>query len=181
LAHHGMSHDMAEAYAKLWRTHGITHALTISPGVSASGFDADALTETLKRLVRDATHQMRGLSRRRLRDIDHRDPNLVFIAGFIEGETKTGSTFMHMHGGVALRPLEEIAFRNILWERIGEDRNKPLQPLEPTRTTNPLSPTRVPLTFDFQRLKTAPLWQRYSTKHAVKSDFAFISTNHLLA
>ena len=175
LAHRGMSHGMAAAYAELWRTHKITHALTISPGSCASGFDRTTLEEVLKRLVKEASHELRCVSRRQLRNMDPRD--LIHIAGFVEDRMRTGAPFFHWHGGVALRGAEEIALRNLLWRCVGEDSDNPLQPHEPSRTEKLLLPSlRTPLTFHFQRQTTPQQFIQYANKHASDFDFDFLCT-----
>lgn len=172
---------MAQAHADFWASQGISHALTISPGSSSAGFNRSALSEVMKRLIKEASHELRLIPRRHLRKATTLDPNTLFVAGFVESRMRSGDPFIHWHGGVALRGAEEIAFRDLLWTRIGEDADARLAPHEPTRTTNPILPTnRTPLTFHLTRLTTASRFIRYSAKQAANSDFDIQTTSDFL-
>jgi len=176
-----MTPVMAQAHADFWKSMGISHALTISPGSSSAGFDRSTLTEVMKRLIKEASHEMRLIPRRHLRKASRLDPNILFVAGFIESQMRSGEQFPHWHGGVALRGAEEIAFRDLLWTRIGQDADARLAPHEPTRTTKPLLPAnRTPLTFHLTRLTTASHFIRYSTKQTINSDFDIQTTSDFL-
>lgn len=178
----GMTPAMAQAYTDIFQRQGITHALTISPQANAGAFDRDTLDELMTRLVKEASHQLRLMSRRQLRQVDAKDPNVMFLAGFVESEMRSGARFLHWHGGAALRGAEEIAFRNLLRTRLGQDIDKPQTPHEKSQIIRPLSPNkRIPLTFHLQRLTTAPKFISYSNKHAIEADFDFCSTNDFLA
>ncbi|KDP94914.1 hypothetical protein ER13_08630 [Brevundimonas sp. EAKA] len=172
---------MAQAHASFWEAKGISHALTISAGSSAGGLDRSALSEVMKRLIKEASHELRLMPRRLLRNAETPDPNTLFLAGFIESKMRSGEPFIHWHGGVALRGAEEIAFRDLLCRRIGEDADAPLAPHEPTRTIKPILPTiRTPLTFHLTRLTTASRFIRYANKQATSSDFDIQTTSDFL-
>lgn len=178
----GMTAEMAQAYSDIFQKQGVTHALTISPKTNAAAFDRRTLDEVMTRLVREASHRLRLMSRRQIKQVGPDHPDVLFVAGFVESQMRSGAPFIHWHGGVALRGAEEIALRELLRTRVGDDIDNPPTPHEPTQITNPLSPNkRTPLTFHLQRLTTAPKFISYSNKHAIDADFDFCSTNHFLA
>lgn len=177
-----MTPAMAQAYTDIFQRQGITHALTISPQANAGGFDRRTLDEVMTRLVKEASHQLRLMSRRQLRQIDPQDPNVMFLAGFVENEMHNGARFIHWHGGAALRGLEEIAFRDLLRTRLGHDIDNSLTPHEQSQLIRPLSPNKhIPLTFHLQRLTTTPTFICYANKQAIDADFDFCSTYDFLA
>lgn len=177
-----MTPAMAQAYTDIFQRQGITHALTISPQANAGGFDRRTLDEVMTRLVKEASHQLRLMSRRQLRQIDPQDPNVMFLAGFVESEMRSGARFIHWHGGAALRGLEEIAFRDLLRTRLGQDIDNPPTPHEQSQLIRSLSPNKhIPLTFHLKRLTTTPSFVCYANKQAIDAEFDFCSTYDFLA
>lgn len=177
----GMTPAMAQAYADLWRDHGITHELTISPADRADRFSRADLDETLKRLIRSATHRMRGVPKRKMDTLTTAHPDVLFIGGFHEDRRRSGDAFEHWHGGVALRPGEEVAFRMLLREHIGRDATATATSKKTQHTNRPISPNKsVPLSFHYAPMKTAPTYIAYANKHAADSEFDFSSTNDFI-
>lgn len=162
-----LSPQLTAAYAEFWSQLGITHELTISLGISPSRFDPEVqLKPIFRNLIRSGSRRLRGASKRQACRLVHSDPKALMMAGFYEDKKRSGESFPHWHGGVALRPGEEPDFRDLLWEQIGEEGDDPLPPFDLPRTTRPLIklPGAKP-TFHLTALTTSPRYIRYANKN----------------
>lgn len=173
---------IVRAYADLWSDLGVTHALTISLGASPSRFDPECdFMPILRGLVRSASKAVRHVPKRTVMSLRADDPRAIQVAGFYEGKKRSGEPFPHWHGGVALRRGEEAGFREVLWDRIGEDADNPLGPFEYTRTKNPLIGLRsAKPTFTLTPIHSSERYIRYANKHHNLDQIIHWTTANLL-
>lgn len=177
----GMSEKMADAFADLWRQMGITHELTISPGLHARPIKDGELHQLMRRMVRKATCKLRGVPRRRSLNITKDHPDVLSVAGFLEPRSRFGCAYLHWHGGVALRDGEDERFRQLLQDHVGVDASESAVAAASRLTARPL--LRLPgaePTFHLKPLVTPSLFIRYANKQAINSDFQFFTTPYYL-
>lgn len=174
---------LAGAYADLWTDLGITHQLTISLGISPRSFSPEEeLMPILKRLVREGATKLRGLPKRRALSLTHTDPRALGIAGFYEATKRSGESFPHWHGGVALHPGEERGLRQLLRQCIGEDAEAPLEPWELSNTTRPLITIRgAKPTFHLSPITTSARYASYANKKTSIDNIVHWTTADILA
>lgn len=177
------SSRLANAYGHLWSDLGITHQLTISLGVSPRAFSPEEeLMPILRKLVREGATKLRGLPKRRALLLTHNDPQALGMAGFYEATKRSGESFPHWHGGVALHPGEELGLRQLLWQCIGEDAQDPLERWEPSKTTRPLITIRgAKPTFHLTPLVTSARFASYANKKTPISNIVHWTTADILA
>jgi hypothetical protein len=162
----------------MWKEHDISHALTISLGLHPTRFAEEDMFPIMKRLVRETTHQLRGLPKRKALGLNAQHPDALFLAGFYEATNAGGELFPHWHGAVTLRADEEQRFRDLLCQCIGEDSQNPRGPLQMSLTTRPLITHRYAKpTFHLASLATPGIYIRYANKK-IRHNEASCSTTH---
>lgn len=178
-----LSPNLIREYANWWAKLGLTHALTISLGSSPrAAHPEEQFFPLLRGTVRSFAQHVRGFPKRKVRTLRSCDPHALTLAGFYEPTKRSGELFPHWHGGVALFPGEEPRFRELLWDRIGEDADDPLKPGQPSRTHHPLitSPSASP-TFHLVPLRATSSWIQYANKHCSRDDIVHWTTADVLA
>lgn len=154
--------DLIEGYAQFYADSGATHELTISLGIHPKRFDPETeFIPQMRRLVREITHRLRGVPKRRLLSLG--PVEAVWMAGFYEPTMAGGILFPHWHGVIGLSEGEEPTLRALLVECLGEDVSPgatgPFDTCRPLITLPHAKPT-----FHLTRLATPERYIAYANK-----------------
>ena len=153
---------------------GCTHAITLTPDIRPHGrFDPETeLKPIMRRVAKAIAHDVRGVPHRRLLT-NAAIAETVWMAGFVELHSRSGSLYPHFHGAIALRPGEDRRMKAVLASRWGKGPDAPA--IHPVFNRPGSWPD-----FDVCKLTHPRSWIGYSLKHTSLSDVTLWTHNELL-
>ncbi|MNQ34864.1 hypothetical protein D3C85_483350 [compost metagenome] len=155
---------------------GARHALTLTLGVWPSrSFDPEAsFRPHLKKLFRAIAHEVFDIPKRHLPNMSIEE--MPWFAGMVENTTRSGASYPHIHGYIAIPNGLEPLVRGVLRERWGQDASPDL-PAHVIREWEAIPAPSMPVaqravipprfgfspTFELRQVLT-PGWASYSLK-----------------